>query len=124
MQVSHVFSMLAILTMHGITCHVHHMAPAAVVSLRPLQVIAATFREVGAGRAPDATLRRRAVRNVRAGGAICLPMLLRSLCSEDDRLAHWAYFLLTRLGGGRVVHELHGLLRDEQVPDRPKAMAL
>ena len=96
----------------------------AVVSLRPLQVVAESLREVGSGREPDAALRRRTVRNLRAGGVICVPMLLRALRSEDERLADWSYFLLARLGGGRVVRELHDLLRDTAVSDKAKGMAL
>ena len=96
----------------------------AVVSLRPLQVVAESLREVEAGREPDAALRRRTVRNLRAGGQICVPMLVRALRSADERLADWSYFLLARLGGGRVVRELHDLLRDSAVSDRAKGMAL
>lgn len=87
-------------------------------------MVAASLKEVEAGREPDAALRRRTVRNLRAGGAICVPMLLRALRSEDERLANWSYFLLARLGGGRVVRELHDLLKNVEVSDRAKGMAL
>jgi Flp pilus assembly protein TadD len=60
---------------------------------------------------------------VRTAGDHCVPLLVRAL-QGDERLSGWAYYFLARLGGGRVVRALHELLRDAQVADEAKALAL
>jgi len=98
--------------------------PDNLVPLGPLQSLAKSLKEIACGRVPDAAYRRRAVRSVRAGGDACVPLLARALRSDQERLSSWAYFLLSRLGGLRVVRELQELLRDRAIDDDAKALAL
>ena len=73
---------------------------------------------------PSETARKKIARAVREAGHAALPQLLRSFVSTVEAEASWAYYLLGRLGGERVVTRLERLVRDPAISDEVKARAL
>jgi Flp pilus assembly protein TadD len=64
------------------------------------------------------------VRLTKQAGAAALPALLRGLASPVETESSWAYYLLGRIGGTRVIERLSALLRDRNATDDTKARAL
>ena len=93
-------------------------------ALGPLRRVVASLKEASEGRLPSGAARASTVRAVRAAGHAALPTLLRALCSGNGHESSWAYFLLGRLGGERVIRKLGELLEDREVADAAKARAM
>ncbi|MGZ3404872.1 MAG: tetratricopeptide repeat protein [Polyangia bacterium] len=67
--------------------------------------------------------RAKLVRRARAAGPAVVPKLVAALASSDETEAGWAYHLLARVGGPRVVHALERLCSGD-ASDVIKARAL
>jgi tetratricopeptide (TPR) repeat protein len=93
-------------------------------TLEPLREILGSLREAAEGRVPSGNDRRRLLRRLRIAGNSAVPSLVRALTSTVEPEADWAYHLLSRLGGDRVVQRIHRLLEDSSVTDNVKARAL
>jgi tetratricopeptide (TPR) repeat protein len=93
-------------------------------TLGPLRDILGSLREAAEGRVPSGNERRRLLRRLRMAGNSAVPSLVRALTSTVEPEADWAYHLLSRLGGDRVVQRVHRLLEDTSVTDDVKARAL
>jgi tetratricopeptide (TPR) repeat protein len=93
-------------------------------ALGPLREVRLSLAEASRGLIPSGRERQRLVRRTRAAGNAVVPTLLRALQSTNDCEANWAYYLLGRLGGERVVRGLGRLLEDATVADEIKARAL
>jgi tetratricopeptide (TPR) repeat protein len=73
---------------------------------------------------PSGVERQKVVRRVRAAGPAAVPALMRAFASRHDAEAGWAYHLLFRLGGPRVVQALDQLCHSQDAPDELKHRAL
>lgn len=93
-------------------------------ALGPLRDVLQSLGEAREGRIPSGAERKRLVRRVRAAGNGAVPSLVRALASTHEDEASWAYFLLERLGGERVVRRLNLLLEDSAIADKVKGRAL
>src|SRR5258706_7169002 len=93
-------------------------------ALGPLREVVDSLSRAAEGGIPAGAERRRLVRRVRSAGNAALPALLRAFASDAAAEASWAYYLLARLGGERVVDRLGELLQSDQVGDDAKARAL
>ncbi len=93
-------------------------------SLEPLRDILGSLRQASAGEIPSGSERKRLLRRLRVAGNSAVPSLVRALASPVEPEAGWAYFLLARLGGERVVQRVHRLLEDPAIADEAKARAL
>src|SRR5687767_13050790 len=93
-------------------------------ALGPLRDVRGSLADASRGEIPSGRERQRLVRRVRAAGNAAVPTLIRALRSPNEREATWAYYLLGRLGGDRVVRGLGRLLEDNDVTDDVKARAL
>jgi tetratricopeptide (TPR) repeat protein len=76
------------------------------------------------GEIPSGVDRQRLIRRVRSAGSAAVPALMRAFESDNENEAGWAYQLLSRLGGDRVVRALQQLCRAREVPDELKRRAL
>jgi tetratricopeptide (TPR) repeat protein len=83
-----------------------------------------SLRASARGDIPTPTARRQLMRSLRAAGNAAVPALLRSFASEIETESSWAYYLLGRLGGVRVVRAMDELLADPDLGDDVKARAL
>jgi tetratricopeptide (TPR) repeat protein len=93
-------------------------------ALEPLRDIVDSLARAAAGAVPLGSGRQRAVRRVRSAGNAAIPVLIRGLRSLSESEATWAYYLLGRLGGPRVVARLGLLLDEDGASDEVKARAL
>lgn len=93
-------------------------------SLEPLRTIVESLKQASSGQVPAGTERRKMIRAVKSAGNAAVPALLRAFCSSQESESSWAYFLLGRLGGERVVRKVGELLEDPGVEDAVKARAL
>jgi tetratricopeptide (TPR) repeat protein len=93
-------------------------------SLEPLRDLLSSLKEAAEGRVPTGSERKRLLRRLRIAGNSAVPSLVRALSSTVEDEAAWAYYLLGRLGGDRVVQRVHRLLGDNEVGDEAKARAL
>jgi tetratricopeptide (TPR) repeat protein len=93
-------------------------------ALGPLRTVVASLQSAAEGHIPTGQERARVIRSVRSAGNAAVPTLIRALTSNTESESSWAYFLLARLGGERVVHRVGGLLEDPAVADDVKARAL
>lgn len=102
--------------------------PKISYSFKKLQEIAASFDIVaqpGQDLAPvDKTMQRRLTSLVKAVGNASVPLLARKLCGGNDAEASWAFWLLSKLGGARVIGEVHRWLADAALADAKKAVLL
>lgn len=92
-------------------------------SLAPLREVVQSLAEARAGSVPSGANRARLVRRARAAGPAVVPRLVAALASSHDREAGWAYELLARIGGPRVVQALERLCAGDAA-DETKARAL
>jgi tetratricopeptide (TPR) repeat protein len=99
-------------------------APEISNALQPLRDVVDSLSRAADGDIPSGAERRKLVRRVRSAGHAALPTLLRAFASEAEAEASWAYYLLARLGGERVVGRLGELLQDGDIADDVKARAL
>ena len=93
-------------------------------SLDPLRSVVSSLSRARDGEIPVGPDRRKLVRHVRSASGAALPALMRSLASPLEAESSWAYYLLARLGGDRVVSRLSELLADRSAADEVKARAL
>jgi Flp pilus assembly protein TadD len=93
-------------------------------SLIPLRDVVASFNKASRGDVPFGAERQRLLRRLRKAGNSAVPALIRGLASASEAEASWAYFLLSRLGGDRVVRRVGELLSDPSAGDEVKARAL
>ncbi len=93
-------------------------------SLAPLRDVVASLASARDGAVPSGNDRRRLVRRARAAGAAAVPALIRALASPRADEAAWASYLLGRVGGGRVVERVSGLLEDPRLDAESRARAL
>jgi Flp pilus assembly protein TadD len=93
-------------------------------ALVPLREILRSLQKAADGNVPGGPERRRLLRQLRTAGNAAVPSLVRSLASPHEPEASWAFFLLARLGGARVISRVHALLEDATVADEAKARAL
>ncbi len=93
-------------------------------ALGPLRTVVESLQSAAEGQIPTGPERARVIRSVRSAGNAAVPTLIRALTSKTESESSWAYFLLVRLGGERVVHRVGGLLEDPAVADEVKARAL
>jgi tetratricopeptide (TPR) repeat protein len=93
-------------------------------ALAPLRDLLDSLKRAAQGDSPGKPERRRLLRRLKSAGNSAVPSLVRALTSSSDGEAEWAYYLLLRLGGDRVVQRLHHLLLDTDVTDEAKARAL
>jgi tetratricopeptide (TPR) repeat protein len=92
-------------------------------SLAPLREVMNSLVEARAGTVPAGADRARLVRRARAAGPAVVPKLVAALSASDDTESGWAYHLLARLGGARVICALERLCAGEAA-DAVKARAL
>ena len=93
-------------------------------ALEPLRAVVSSLRRAGLGDVPASGERRKFSRAVRAAGNSALPALMRSFVATSESESSWGYYLLSRLGGTRVVDRIGTLLKDPQISDEVKARAL
>src|SRR5947207_919546 len=93
-------------------------------SFGPLREVVLSLARSREGEIPAGVDRRRVVRQVRSAGNAAVPTLVRALGSDSEHEASWAYHLLSRLGGPRVVSSLQALLAGDAPSDEVKARAL
>lgn len=93
-------------------------------ALGPLREIIGSLNEAAEGRIPAGAARRKLLRRLRVAGNAAVPALVRSFASPNESMSSWAYFLLARLGGERVVRRVGRLLEDPAVSDDVKVRAL
>jgi|GEM_PF-4168927 len=93
-------------------------------SLDPLRAVVSSLQKARDGEIPVGPDRRKLVRLVRSAAGAALPALMRSLASPLEAESSWAYYLLARLGGERVVRRLTELLGERSAADEVKARAL
>ena len=93
-------------------------------ALQPLRSVVDSLRRAAGGQMPQGPERRKLVRCVRTAGNAAMPSLLRAFCSPTETESSWAYYLLARLGGERVVGRIGALLEDPAIADEIKARAL
>lgn len=91
--------------------------------LAPLREVVASLQLARNGDVPSGADRARLVRRARAAGPAVVPKLIAALTARDESEAGWAYHLLSRVGGPRVVRALESLLAGE-ANDAVKARAL
>jgi tetratricopeptide (TPR) repeat protein len=99
-------------------------APEISNALAPLREVQDSLKRASNGQVPIGAERKRLLRRLRSAGNSAVPSLVRSLASAVEAEAGWAYYLLARLGGERVVQRVHRLLEDPQIADDAKARAL
>jgi Flp pilus assembly protein TadD len=95
-----------------------------VSNLDSLREVVGSLRAAAGGEIPVGAQRQRVVRLTKQAGSAALPALLRGLASPIETESSWAYYLLGRIGGDRVVERLSVLLRDRDASDETKARAL
>src|SRR5262245_8557944 len=83
-----------------------------------------SFDQLRNGRPRRAADERTALDILGELGVTAVPLLGRVLRDGDDGRASWAYFLLGRLGGSRVVELARALVADDAIPDGRKALGL
>jgi tetratricopeptide (TPR) repeat protein len=93
-------------------------------ALAPLRSVVHSLKEAANGNIPAGPARRKLVRCVKSAGNAAVPTLLRALASSIESESSWAYYLLARLGGERVVRRVGRLLADPQIADSVKARAM
>jgi tetratricopeptide (TPR) repeat protein len=93
-------------------------------ALSPLREVQRSLKQAADGRIPAGPERRKLVRRVRSAGNAAVPSLVRALASSSEAESGWAYYLLARLGGDRVIRRVADLLEDPRVADDVKARAL
>jgi len=93
-------------------------------ALGPLRVIVDSLKQAQDGQLPVGPERRKLVKCVKSAGNAALPTLLRALASTIEGESSWAYYLLARLGGEKVVQKVSSLLEDPEIEDAVKARAL
>jgi Flp pilus assembly protein TadD len=91
--------------------------------LAPLREVVQSLVQARGGEVPTGSERPRLVRRARAAGPAVVPRLIASLASAVEPEADWAYHLLLRVGGPRVVRALEELCAGD-APDALKARAL
>lgn len=91
--------------------------------LAPLREVVSSLAQARSGAVPAGADRVRLVRRARAAGPAVVPRLVASLASNDEAEAGWAYHLLARVGGPRVVAALERLCVGD-ASDAIKARAL
>jgi tetratricopeptide (TPR) repeat protein len=91
--------------------------------LAPLREVVASLQQARSGAVPAGADRARLVRRARAAGPAVVPKLIAALTSSDEAEANWAYHLLARVGGERVVRALEQLCSGD-ASDAVKARAL
>ncbi len=77
--------------------------------LAPLREVIESLQQARAGDVPAGADRARLVRRARAAGPAVVPKLVAALAGDNEAEAGWAYHLLSRVGGPRVVRELEQL---------------
>jgi tetratricopeptide (TPR) repeat protein len=92
-------------------------------SLGPLREVVQSLSDARQAGIPSGIARQRLVRRVRSAGPAAVPALMRAFTSDHEAEAGWAYHLLSRLGGTRVVQALEQLCRSD-APDELKHRAL
>ncbi len=93
-------------------------------SLAPLRTVVQSLQQSAQGLIPAGNARRSAVRCVRTAGNAAVPTLLRAFSSDNETESSWAYYLLARLGGQRVIGKIGLLLADPEIADAIKARAM
>jgi tetratricopeptide (TPR) repeat protein len=93
-------------------------------ALGPLRSVVDSLREAANGEIPAGPTRRKLVRCVKTAGNAAVPTLVKALASPVDSESSWAYYLLARLGGDRVIRRIGLLLEDPQIADSVKARAM
>ena len=91
--------------------------------LAPLREVVSSLVQARTGTVPAGADRARLVRRARAAGPAVVPKLIASLASTDEPEAGWAYHLLARVGGPRVISALERLCAGN-ASDAIKARAL
>jgi tetratricopeptide (TPR) repeat protein len=91
--------------------------------LAPLREVVESLTQARGGDVPDGAERARLVRRARSAGPAAIPKLMTALCSSAEAEAGWAYHLLQRIGGRRVVSALEELCASP-ASDAVKARAL
>jgi tetratricopeptide (TPR) repeat protein len=102
------------------------LAPSADIcnALGPLRDIVQSLADAEAGRIPAGPARKKLLKRLQTAGNAAVPTLVRSLASSNESVSSWAYFLLARLGGQRVVRKVSRLLEDPEIGDDVKVRAL
>jgi Flp pilus assembly protein TadD len=93
-------------------------------ALAPLRSVVQSLQQAASGDIPTGATRRKLVRCVRTAGNAAVPTLIRGLASAVETESTWAYYLLARLGGERVIGKVGRLLEDPQIADDVKARAM
>jgi Flp pilus assembly protein TadD len=91
--------------------------------LAPLREVVGSLVQARSGAVPVGADRAKLVRRARAAGPAVVPKLIDALTSTEEPVAGWAYHLLARVGGPRVVHALERLCAGD-ASDAIKARAL
>ena len=92
-------------------------------SLAPLREVVSSLVQARGGTIPAGADRAKLVRRARAAGPAVVPRLIASLRSPDEPESSWAYHLLARVGGPRVISALERLCSSD-ASDTIKARAL
>ena len=91
--------------------------------LAPLREVVSSLLQARSGTVPAGADRAKLVRRARAAGPAVVLKLIASLSSKDEPEAGWAYHLLARVGGARVIQALERLCASD-ANDTIKARAL
>jgi tetratricopeptide (TPR) repeat protein len=91
--------------------------------LAPLREVVGSLVQARSGAVPVGADRAKLVRRARAAGPAVVPKLIAALTSTEEPVAGWAYHLLARVGGPRVVLALERLCAGD-ASDAIKARAL
>ena len=91
--------------------------------LAPLREVVSSLAQARSGAVPVGADRAKLVRRARAAGPAVIPKLIAALTSSDEPEAGWAYHLLARVGGSRVISALERLCAADH-SDAIKARAL
>jgi tetratricopeptide (TPR) repeat protein len=89
-----------------------------------LRSVVDSLKEAANGNIPAGNDRRKLVRCVKTAGNAAVPTLVKALASPVESESSWAYYLLARLGGERVIRKVGRLLEDPQIADAVKARAM
>ena len=91
--------------------------------LAPLREVVESLSQARGGDVPAGADRARLVRRARAAGPAVVPKLIAALAASDEAESGWAYHLLARVGGPRVISALERLCAGD-AGDAVKARAL
>jgi tetratricopeptide (TPR) repeat protein len=93
-------------------------------SFAALRELTDSLTRAAAGWIPVGSERRELLRRARSAGPAALPTLFRSLTSGSELEATWAHFVLSRLGGARIIDRVSSIAADRTLSDHTRTRAI